>query len=121
MPTYKTDYRQTPWALENHARACTGHVIKTGDDGKPQTLAKLVVVYPVDGAGRLRVALFDSAMPDGKRWSYATASGYGYDKLGAALAGMTCGGIPIGDHSDHAGRKTLSDICYQQGWLYLAP
>ena len=83
-----------------------------------QRIARIVVVYPIDGAGRLRCAVTDwglSAQGEASHY-YGSASGYGYDKLTAALQGATIGGIEIGDHSDYRGRATLRDLCRSKGW-----
>lgn len=110
-----SDYKNKPWTLGSHPRAHKGHVVHVVD-GKPEILASIIIAYPVDGAGPLRVA-----MASGGKWSYSVAKGYGYDKLVAAMAGMVVGGHELGDHSDHKGRPTLQDLCRVQGWLYLAP
>lgn len=116
-----TDYKNKPWTLRDHDRSASGYVIRTGTDGKPEILARIDVVRPVDGAGRLRVALLDCGHPDGSKWHYGTANGYGYDKLTAALEDMTVAGESLGNHSDHKGRPTIDVLCQQKGWLYLAP
>ena len=113
MPTKKT-IRD----LLNHPRAEISHILRAElrDDGTPfiNQIARLVTVYPRDGAGRLYVGLtvwgYDS---DGGRvettHEVGHASGYGYDKRTAAMCGMHLRGIELGDHSDHKGRLNLRD------------
>ncbi len=55
------------------------------------------VVYPRDGAGRLRVLVCDR-FGDKCEPQAGSAGGYGYDKLTAALAGMTIDGYTMADH-----------------------
>jgi len=81
-----------------------------------QRMARIVVVYPADGAGRLRVAVSDWTQDGDPIHHVGSASGYGYDKLTAALAGAQIGGIEIGDHSDYKGRPTLKDLARSKGW-----
>ena len=57
-------------------------------------VGKILVAYPKDGAGILRAFLFDF----GNTLQMGTAGGYGYDKLSAALRGMTFRGITLEDH-----------------------
>lgn len=107
-------------AILNHDRAVTSYVCRAvlGDDGKPkiERIARLVCVYPRDGAGRLRVALTAWVPGADPIHHVATASGYGYDKLTAALAGGIVGGFTLGDHCDRNGCPTLRDLCYREGW-----
>lgn len=106
-------------AILNHDRAVTSWVCRAiiGTDGKPaiEKIARLVCVYPRDGAGRLRVAL--TSWHNGDVIHHvSTASGYGYDKLTAALAGGIVGGFTLGDHCDRGGHPTLRDLCHREGW-----
>lgn len=57
-----------------------------------QMVGKLLVLYPQDGAGKLKVNLYDWTDNHSEVY-YGWASGYGYDKLGAALHGL-----PFGDN-----------------------
>lgn len=105
--------------LLNHPRAEVSHILRAELDagGRPyiNQIARLVVVYPRDGAGRMYVGLttwgYDG--DDGKRvettHEVGHASGYGYDKLTAATTGMFLRGVELGDHSDHKGRPILRD------------
>ena len=56
---------------------------------------KIQVAYPKDGAGILRVFLWDF----GNKIQMGTAGGYGYDKLSAALRGLKFQGITLQDYS----------------------
>lgn len=53
---------------------------------------KIQVAYPKDGAGRLRVFVWDII---GTGLQIASAGGYGYDKLGGALEGMKFDNITL--------------------------
>lgn len=89
-------------------------------DGKIERIARIAVQYPAKGHAErpLRVAVTD--------WGYLSdegspnhhvgmASGFGYDKLTAALDGATVGGNELGDHGV-IGKITLKDLCYSKGW-----
>lgn len=92
-------------------------------DGKPEIemVARIVCVYPADGAGRLRVAVTDwRKRDDGDPAHYmASAGGYGYDKRTACLDGCTVGGFTLGDHCDSNGDPTLSILCHREGWMII--
>jgi hypothetical protein len=81
-------------------------------------VATIKIAYPADGAGRLVAFCFDcnAPMPEDAaarenwtRWQMGTASGYGYDKLTAALSGMVIDGIRLSDHGDGAGVLPLPE------------
>jgi hypothetical protein len=100
--------------LLNHPRAEVSHILRAELDtnGRPfiNQVARLVVVYPRDGAGRMYVGL--TTWADGTHETIHqvdSATGYGYDKLTAAMSGMVLCGIELGDHSDHKGRPILRD------------
>jgi hypothetical protein len=110
--------------LLNHPRAEISHVLRAElrDDGTPfiNQIARLVTVYPRDGAGRLYVGLTVWGYDSGGGHVETThevghASGYGYDKLTAAMAGMRLRGTELGDHSDHKGRPTLTEALRAMG------
>lgn len=52
------------------------------------------IAHPADGAGKLTVILHEH----GYNAQIGTASGYGYDKVSAALQGMTFAGTVFSDH-----------------------
>lgn len=88
------------WKVERNPD--TGNLDKT-------CLFSVVVNYPRDGAGRLKVGVSDWSTPyphDNSHW-YGWAGGYGYDKLTAALCDAVVMGQELGDHSDHKNRPTL--------------
>lgn len=107
-------------AILNHARAVTSWVCaaELDESGKPKIrkLVRIVAVYPVDGAGRLRVAVTDWGKDGDPVHFVESANGFGYDKMTAALAGCTFGGIELGDHCDSAGRPTWRDCAQAHGW-----
>lgn len=45
-------------------------------------------------------------------FSYGKASGYGYEKVAAALAGANIAGVKVTDH----GPQSLLAVCDQKGW-----
>jgi len=110
--------------LLNHKRAecswlCRAAIV----DGKPRLIrmARMVRVYPVDGAGTLRVAVTDWGRDgDGPAaHHYGTANGYGYDKTAAAMGGASCGGVIVGDHSNRDGAPTWDRVGRDDGWEWI--
>lgn len=62
---------------------------------------KVIVLYPNDGAGLLRVQLTDwTDERKGDAVKQASASGYGYDKVQAAMSQLEFAGRKIYDHSE---------------------
>lgn len=59
--------------------------------------AEIIVKYPKDGAGRLRVSLRD-CFGDVCEFTSAYAGGYGYDKLTSALSSLSIDGHKLTDH-----------------------
>ena len=110
--------------LLEHKRASQTWVVRAviNDDGCPtvELVARIVIVRPVDGAGRLRIGVTDwGVTDDGPTHHYGTASGYGYDKFTAALAGATVGGVELGDHCDRDGHPLLRELCSRNEWRIL--
>jgi hypothetical protein len=70
--------------------------------------AEIIIKYPKDGAGRLRVSLRD-CFGDTCTFSTGYAGGYGYDKLTAALSSLAIDGHALTDHcgQDVTGAKLL--------------
>jgi hypothetical protein len=68
---------------------------------------KVKCAWPADGMGPLHVFMWDC---NGTGIQYGKASGCGYDKLTAALSGMTFDGITLRDHcgTDDATEKLLA-------------
>lgn len=56
------------------------------------------VAYPADGAGKLQVFVWECKNPG---MQYGWASGYGYDKLSAALKGIKFDDIVFTDHPEN--------------------
>ena len=120
-------------AVLDHDRARTSWVVRAGLDplGAPVVikLARVVYVYPRDGAGRLTVCVTDWGH-DGAQYPPAQyigrAAGCGYNKAVAALAGATVGGIELFDHcagpraadGSYVGH-TLADVAHRYGWEVL--
>ena len=68
------------------------YVILDAQEGKINTMSgKLLVAYPKDGAGILRASLWDFTPINGRDVQNGRATGYGYDKLSAAIDGMKFG------------------------------
>jgi len=85
--------------MEEHAafKRCASFTIT--HPKKPDGYAVVNVAYPADGAGRLRVFVIDAFSPEGRTATEGSAGGYGYDKLAAALSGMTIDGHTLANHS----------------------
>ena len=71
---------------------------------------KIIAKYPQNGVGRLRVALWDWETYQDIQEGWA--GGYGYDKLSAALAGMSFNGIRLTDHP-HDWERLLKEAGYK--------
>ncbi len=111
----------------DHDRATSNHVVGVEYDGavaRPRVIARIVTQYPKDGAGVLKVVVYDFGDGTDPQHStqrfYATAGGCGYDKLAACLDGMTIGGVEVGNHCDSAGHPTLDELCRKMGWTWLS-
>lgn len=106
-------------AILNHDRASTSWVARVGADGKIERIARIVYVWPRDGAGTLKLAVTDwgKRTATGEPTQYtAKAGGFGYDKAAHALSGATVGGVVLGDHCDPDGHLTLQETCRAHGW-----
>ena len=64
---------------------------------KPNGYAVINVAYPADGAGCLTVFVLD-AFGESRTCTEGSADGYGYDKLTAALRGLSVDGVEFTDH-----------------------
>lgn len=62
-----------------------------------EMVGKIKIAFPKDGAGTLRLFLWDF----GEHIQMGTAGGYGYDKISAALRGMSFKGIVLQDHPEN--------------------
>jgi hypothetical protein len=85
--------------MEEHAafKRCASFTIT--HPRKPEGYAIINVAYPADGAGRLSVFVIDAFSKDNTRTcTMGTAGGYGYDKITAALRGLSVDGIEFTDH-----------------------
>lgn len=99
----------------NHDRTRIAWVCRVVD-GRIDKFARIAVQYPRDGAGRLTVAVTDFPADGPCIHHVGTASGYGYDKLAAAMVGARVGGVELGDHCDRKGRMLLRDAARASGW-----
>lgn len=64
---------------------------------KGQVCGTIKIAYPKDGAGRMTVILHEHGFFP----QIASAGGFGYDKLSAALRGLTFAGITLEDHPNN--------------------
>lgn len=67
-----------------------------GTGGDCNKFGKVKVIHPADGAGALKVFVWDCTGDNGLQMG--TASGYGYDKLSAAMCGIKFDDIEFTDH-----------------------
>lgn len=109
----------------DHDRAVVTWVVRPilNPDGTPgiERLTRIAVIYPKDGAGRLRMAITDWGLDSAHHGRHplhfvTSCTGFGYDKLTAAIEGCTIGGVEVGDHCDSAGRPTAAELCRREGW-----
>lgn len=109
-------------SILNHDRAETTWIARAVlVDGVPtiERIARIVLVWPRDGAGRLRACVTDWGKRNahGEPAQYvAHVTGWGYDKRSAVLSDCTVGGVELGDHCDGTGRPLLRDLARAQGW-----
>jgi hypothetical protein len=75
-------------------------------DGQIQ--GKIKIAFPKDGAGTLRLFLWDFE----NDIQMGTAGGFGYDKISAAMRGMSFKGITFTDHP-HNWEIQLQEAGYQ--------
>ena len=94
--------------IEDHAAFRRVRAMLVTHPKKPGKYARILVAYPRDGAGSLTAYIADGF---GDRFysQKGAAGGYGYDKLTAALSGMTIDGHKLTDHcgQDETSAKLL--------------
>ena len=105
--------------MMHHDRAQTSWVVYATSDteGNPHIaqIARIITVYPKDGAGRLRVLISDWGpfwKDEPVRHQYGWAGGYGYNKLDAATDGMTIG-FKVMDHDGRSLRDTVRKMGFR--------
>ena len=76
----------------NWSRAGAKIILKDGE-----YVGKINIAFPKDGAGLLRVFLWDF----GNEIQMGTAGGFGYDKITAALRGMKFRELVFQDHPEN--------------------
>lgn len=89
-----------------------------------ERIAQVIIVHPPSGHGErpLHVGVVDflNKDADGSPARFInSANGYGYDKLAAAMSGMSVGGITLGDHCDPSGAPLLETLCNKMGWTWI--
>ncbi len=94
---------------ENTALARAASFTITHPD-KPEGYAVINIAYPKDGAGRLTVYVVD-AFGETRTCERGQASGFGYDKVTAALRGLSVDGVKFTDHcgSDEKSNAWLAE------------
>lgn len=82
------------------------------DHADGREVGRVYVAFPADGAGRVSVEVWDYAKSYPNARTVRTASGYGYDKVTAALSGQSIDGITLADHchQDDETRKLLAEM-----------
>jgi hypothetical protein len=90
---------------DKHAKAFENVRAAVIVDGNGNRKATVSIKYPKDGAGRLTLFLHII----GTEMVYGTASGYGYDKAGAAFENA-CGNLSGETHVNDGLCKALYDI-----------
>lgn len=90
-------------------------ILRAGETVDPKyghrpVVGKVQVQYPKDGAGRLRVFVWDWSNPETtNEMQTSTANGYGYDKLDAALDGCKFAGEIIGTNGSGQWKEKLAE------------
>jgi hypothetical protein len=74
---------------------------------KGEVCGMIKIAHPADGAGRLTVILHEHGLEP----QVGSASGCGYDKVSAAIDGMTFAGMTLTDHP-HNWEAQLRDAGY---------
>lgn len=95
--------------FDTHANLMKSNRVFVITHPKKSGHAEIIVKYPNDGAGRLRVSLRD-CFGDTCEFSSGYAGGYGYDKLTAAISGLVIDGHKLTDHcgEDATSKKLLN-------------
>ena len=87
-------YRKCEQGAFSRVRAYT--IIKPNSKADSVAYGVIRVAYPKDGAGRLHVFVWDYSSDRGIQ--HGMSSGYGYDKLSAALQDLQFDDITFTDH-----------------------
>jgi hypothetical protein len=107
-PTFTAQMRR----VMDHDNTRTAYVL-TVRDGTIWEVARAFILW--SKSGRVQVVVINY----GDQWGlqslhYGSASGYGYDKLTAALAGARIGDVVLADHG--RGSMTIVDAASANGW-----
>ena len=123
MPKNKTPLISDVVKMLDHPRASITWIARPvqKEDGTLtiERLARVAVVYPRDGAGRLRMIVTDWGKLDEQHTPahyQSSANGFGYDKLTAAMDGCTIGGFEVGDHCNGRGVPTPGELVRRENW-----
>lgn len=96
-------YDKADRAIARVAKQCTAAVVML--NGRT---ARVIFQHPRDGAGRLVVVVRESGSNgENKLPQTGSASGYGYDKMSAAIAGMDVCGHIMQDGGEHWDNELL--------------
>lgn len=107
-PTFTAQMRR----VMDHNNTRTAYVL-TVLDGTIHEIARAYILW--GKSGRVQVVVINY----GDRWAmqsvhYGSASGYGYDKLTAALAGARIGDVVLADHGRDG--MTISEAAFENDW-----